>query len=180
MCKRCSAYVDLQDYRITSTLSKNLRTKGRIVVEEEGCLLNTDSCAGEAVLKGKLIGKLTADSLEIHKPFQIKGTFKTGKLILPADTVLRWPEGLALRDADIAGELVANIKATGAVTLRSTAHCFGDIEARQVIIESGAVVVGRMKTGAACTMKETPLTPPGVAVAPGPGKKPVAAQVPFR
>src|SRR5262250_1910588 len=34
MCKRCSAHVDLRDYRVSSTLSKNLRTKGQILVEE--------------------------------------------------------------------------------------------------------------------------------------------------
>ena len=50
MCKRCSAHVDLQDYDIANTLSKNLRTKGRVVLHETGCLLNTDSIAGEAIL----------------------------------------------------------------------------------------------------------------------------------
>ena len=180
MCKRCSAHVDLQEYRITATLSKNLRTKGRIIVEVEGCLLNTDSYAGEAILKGKLIGKLTADTLEIHRTHQIKGTFHTGKLVLPADTVLRWPAGIPVRDADIAGELVTSLRATGIVTLRSTARFFGDIEARHLVIESGAVLVGAMKTGAACTVQETPFVPPGVASSAMPGRTPSASAVPAR
>ena len=179
MCKRCSAHVDLQDYRITATLSKNLRTKGRIIVEAEGCLLNTDSYAGEAVLKGKLIGKLTADSLEIHQGCQIKGSFKAGKLIIPAGTVLRWPPGILLKSADIAGELVANVKATGTVILRATAHFFGEIEARNVVIESGAVIVGALKTGSASTVKEVPILPPGVALAAKPGQPPAAATLPI-
>jgi len=178
MCKRCSAHVDLQDYRITATLSKNLRTKGRIVVEPEGCLLNTDSFAGEAVLKGKLIGKLTADSLEIHQGCQIKGGFKAGKLIIPLGTVLSWPQEIVVKNADISGELVAKVKATGTVLLRATAHFFGDIEARHVVIESGAVMVGALKTGSACTVKEVPIMPPGVALAPPLGRPPPAAVLP--
>jgi cytoskeletal protein CcmA (bactofilin family) len=179
MCKRCSAHVDLQDYRITATLSKNLRTKGRIVVEADGCLLNTDSYAGEAVLKGKLIGKLTADSLEIHQGYQIKGSFKAGKLIIPLGTVLRWPQEILVKSADISGELVANLKATGTVIVRASAHFFGEIEARHVVIESGAIFVGAMKTGAASTVKEVPILPPGVALAPQPGRPPAAAALPL-
>src|SRR5947207_437498 len=34
MCKRCSSHMDLRDYQISSTVSKNFRTKGRFVVEE--------------------------------------------------------------------------------------------------------------------------------------------------
>src|SRR5262249_43228174 len=67
MCKRCSSHVDLGDYVITQTLSKNFRTYGRLVIEEKGYLLNTDSLVGEAVIKGRVIGKLTTDRvLEIH------------------------------------------------------------------------------------------------------------------
>src|SRR5215472_16428700 len=75
MCKRCSGYVDLTDYRITQTLSKNFRTHGWLVVEEKGYLLNTVSLVGEAVIKGRVIGKLaTENTLEIHSSAQLKGT----------------------------------------------------------------------------------------------------------
>lgn len=181
MCKRCSAHVDLQDYDIANTLSKNLRTKGRVVIGETGCLLNTDSIAGEAILKGKLIGKISADSLEIHRTAQIKGSFKTRKLILPADSVLRWAEVLVVRDADISGELTASLRATGTVRLRASALFFGDIEAKHLVVEDGAVVVGEMKLGDACEVEE-----PRPSVAMGSGAtagapKPVAQQaLPFR
>ena len=181
MCKRCSAHVDLQDYDITNTLSKNLRTKGRVMIQETGCLLNTDSYAGEAILKGKLLGKLNADSLEIHRTAQIKGSFKTRKLILPADSVLFWPESLLVRDADISGELTANLRATGTVCLRATAVFFGDIEAKHLVVEDGAVVVGEMKLGDACEVEEPkPAMVIGSAATAG-TPRPVAQQaLPFR
>ena len=180
MCKRCSAHVDLQDYDISNTLSKNLRTKGRVVLQETGCLLNTDSIAGEAILKGKLLGKLNADSLEIHRTAQIKGSFKTRKLILPADSVLFWPESLLVRDADISGELTASLRATGTVRLRASAVFFGDIEAKHLVVEEGAVVVGEMKLGAACEVEEPkPAVIIGSAVTAG-APRPVAQVLPFR
>ena len=53
MCKRCSAHLDLKDHQISSAVSKNFRTKGRIVIEEGGFLFNTETTAHEAVVKGR-------------------------------------------------------------------------------------------------------------------------------
>ena len=36
MCRHCSHYVDLHDYRITHPLAKNFKTKGALVVELKG------------------------------------------------------------------------------------------------------------------------------------------------
>jgi hypothetical protein len=46
MCKRCGSYLDLADYRITQTVSKNFRTHGRLVIEEKGYVLNSEAQVG--------------------------------------------------------------------------------------------------------------------------------------
>jgi len=148
MCKRCSAHVDLRDYVITTTVSKNFKTKGRMVVEQGGCLLNTEALASEVVLKGKLIGKLAAEGmLELHGTAEVKGSFKAGCLVIPVGQRIRWPAKLALADAEISGELAANIYATGTVRVRATGRFFGDVEALNLVVESGAVLVGSAKIG---------------------------------
>jgi len=167
MCKRCSSHVDLRDYDITQTVSKNFRTRGRFVIHEGGCLLNTDTSVQDAILKGKIIGKLNAEgTLEIHRTAEIKGSFKAGILVIPADTVFRWPEPLALGGTDIAGELQANLVATGTVILRSTARFFGNIEAAAMQVESGAVVVGRIQLGKPAAAVPAPIPSPTPASAP--------------
>jgi cytoskeletal protein CcmA (bactofilin family) len=150
MCKRCSGHVDLSDYRITSTVSKNFRTHGWLVVEEKGYILNTDSLVGEAVIKGRVIGKLAAENtLEIHSSAHIKGTFTAGRLVIPPGNHFAWPETLRLGGAEIGGELAANVQATGTVLLKPTARLFGNVEAANLVIESGAVFVGAVKIGKA-------------------------------
>jgi len=148
MCKRCSSHVDLRDYLITQTISKNFRTYGRLVVEEKGYVLNTDSLVGEAVLKGRLIGKIVAHrSLEIYSTASIKGSFNTGRLIIPAGNSFRWSELLRIGGAEIGGELVANIQSSGTIVLKSTGRLFGDVQAANLVVESGAVFVGNAKIG---------------------------------
>jgi cytoskeletal protein CcmA (bactofilin family) len=143
MCKRCSSYVDLSDYRITQTVSKSYRTHGWLVVEEKGYLLNTDSMAAAAVVKGRVIGKLTTQgALEIHSSAKIQGSFSAGCLVIPPGNHFRWPETLRVGAAEIAGELACNLSSAGRVFLKSTARLFGSIEAANLVVDSGAIFVG--------------------------------------
>jgi cytoskeletal protein CcmA (bactofilin family)/predicted RNA-binding Zn-ribbon protein involved in translation (DUF1610 family) len=148
LCKRCGSHVDLKDYRIAHAAARNYRTKGRLVIEKEGFLFNTDTVAGEVVVKGRFLGKLTAErSLEIQPGAEIKGTFTAERLVIPAGTVLRWTDTLALGGAEVAGELVANVHAKGRVVLKATGRYFGQVQAAHLVVESGAVFVGRAEVG---------------------------------
>src|SRR5262245_51199297 len=148
MCKRCSSYVDLSDYRITQTVTKSFRTHGWLVVEEKGYLLNTDALVGEAVIKGRVIGKVVAEgTLEIYSTANIKGQFTAARLVIPAGNHFRWPEPLRAGAIEIAGELVANLCATGTVLLKSTARLFGNIQAANLVVEPSAVFVGAAQVG---------------------------------
>jgi cytoskeletal protein CcmA (bactofilin family) len=148
MCKRCSTYVDLCDYRIDHAVSKNFRTHGAFVIEEKGYVFNTEAEVGDAVVKGRLLGKLVAHrSLTVYSGAEIRGQFQAELLIVPAGQLFRWKTPLAVGGADIAGELVADVQARGTVTVRETGRCFGDITSRHLVVEAGAVVVGAMRVG---------------------------------
>jgi cytoskeletal protein CcmA (bactofilin family) len=148
MCKRCSRYVDLHDYRITSALGKNFKTKGALVVELKGYVFNTESIVGDAVIKGKFHGKLTAQgSLTIYSSADIKGSLTAEHLIIPVENHFCWPDSINVGSAEIAGELAANLRAEDTVTLKSTARFFGNVDAKNMIVEDGAVVVGKMQIG---------------------------------
>ena len=148
MCKWCSCYVDLHDYRITTAMAKNFKTKGALVVEPKGCVFNTESVAGDAVIRGKYHGKLTVErSLTIYSSADIKGNLVTAHLIIPAENHFRWPGRLEVGSAEIAGELAGNLRARGRVVLKSTARLFGDVEAKDLVVEAGLIVVGRMRIG---------------------------------
>jgi cytoskeletal protein CcmA (bactofilin family) len=148
MCKRCSRYVDMKNYVINSAVSKNFKTKGSFVIDPKGYVFNTEAIVSEAVIKGRFLGKLFAEqSLTIYSTAEIKGSFKTARLIVPAANHFRWREQIKIGSAEIAGELAANLLADEIVVLKSTARLFGDVEAANMIIEEGAVVVGHLRIG---------------------------------
>jgi len=148
MCKQCSRYVDLHDYRITSAIAKNFRTKGVFVIEPKGCVFNTDSIVGDAVIRGKFHGKLAVErSLTIYSTADVKGSLTATHMIIPVENHFRWPDLLRVGSAEIAGELAARLCAKDLVVLKSTARFFGDVDARHLMVEDGAVVVGKMQIG---------------------------------
>ncbi|HWN95737.1 MAG TPA: polymer-forming cytoskeletal protein [Methylomirabilota bacterium] len=148
MCKRCSSYIDLQDYTINSGVSKNFRTKGRFVVEAKGYVFNTDIIAREIVVRGKVIGKLAAEqSLTIYSTAEIRGAFRTPLLVVPAQNVLHWREPLRVGSVEISGEVVSHIEAELTVTVRASGRLFGNVRARNLVMEEGAILVGTVNVG---------------------------------
>src|ERR1051326_6082644 len=148
MCKRCSSHIDLRDYHINKAVSQNFKTKGAFVIEPKGYVFNTEAIVGDAVIKGKFLGKLVAEhSLTIYTSADIKGSFRTGRLVIPAENHFRWEEPLNVGAAEIAGELAAHIRAEGAVVLRASGRLFGDVQARHLVVEEGAVIVGKARVG---------------------------------
>jgi cytoskeletal protein CcmA (bactofilin family) len=158
MCKKCSRYLDLQDYRINNAVSKNFKTKGSFTVEPKGYVFNTETVAGDIIIKGKFHGKLSAErSLTIYSTAELKGSLAAAHLVIPAENHFRWPEIIKTGSAEIAGELAANLHATGTITLKSTARFFGNLDAANLVVESGAVVVGKMNIGSAARNKQNRL-----------------------
>src|SRR5258705_6612794 len=104
--------------------------------------------AGDAIIKGRFLGKLVTErSLTIYSTAEIKGSFKAGRLVIPVANRFHWKELLKVGAAEIAGELVANLQSEGTIILKSTARMFGDVEAKNLVVEEGAVVVGTLRLG---------------------------------
>jgi cytoskeletal protein CcmA (bactofilin family)/DNA-directed RNA polymerase subunit RPC12/RpoP len=160
MCKRCSAHIDLRDYQINEGVSRNFRTKGQFIIEQKGYVFNTEATVGDAVIKGRFLGKLVAErSLTLYSTAEIKGSFRTARLVIPAGNHFRWKKDLSVGSAEIAGELVANLQSPGTVTLKSTSRFYGDVEANNLVVEEGAVVVGNLRIGPPVLTSVAP--PPG-------------------
>ncbi|MBI3881732.1 MAG: polymer-forming cytoskeletal protein [Verrucomicrobia bacterium] len=161
MCKRCSTHVDLRDYQIDQAVSKNFRTHGAFVIGEKGYVFNTEANVGDAVIKGRLLGKLTAHrSLTIYSTAEIRGTFRAALLIIPVGNCVAWKLPLDVGEVEIAGELAANVHIDGTVRIKSTGRLFGDVQVRNLIVEPGAVLVGNVRLAPSVAPTPEPLLSP--------------------
>jgi cytoskeletal protein CcmA (bactofilin family) len=148
MCKRCSSYIDLQDYSITSAVSKNFKTKGCFVIQPTGYVFNSETKASDAVIKGRFIGKLAVENtLTLHSTAQIKGSFTAGTLLVPAGNNFHWPSPIQVGAAELEGELVADLDLARGLFVRTGGRFFGNLKAATVVAEPGAVLVGTARIG---------------------------------
>jgi cytoskeletal protein CcmA (bactofilin family) len=148
ICRQCSAHLDLCDYHVASIAFKSFKTTGRLIIEESGYVHDTGAVVGEAIIKGKFRGNLTAArSLTVHPTGQLMGTIRTARLIIPQRTRFVWPEEIRVREADIYGEVEAKLCAEDRVLLASSARFFGELQATRLIVEDGAVFVGTTRVG---------------------------------
>jgi cytoskeletal protein CcmA (bactofilin family) len=148
ICKRCSAYVDLHSYSITNSLAKNFKTKGEFTVELKGWVFNTETLVGDAIIRGKFHGKLAVErSLTIYSTAELKGSITAGLLVIPEKNHFRWDAQIRVGSAEISGELAADLRAEERVIVKAAARLFGNVDARALVVEEGAVIVGRMQIG---------------------------------
>src|SRR5262249_54396453 len=111
-------------------------------------VFNTEIIASDAVIKGRFLGKFFVEhSLIVYSTVEIKGSFKTAWLIVFVANHFRWLELIKIDFAEIAGELVANLQVNETIVVKSIARLFGDVDAVNLVIEEGAVVVGRIRIG---------------------------------
>src|SRR5439155_12529170 len=53
-CPGCSAHIDLRDYKITTSFSRSIRTRGEVYLTSKGDLSSTSVVCRSAMLEGKL------------------------------------------------------------------------------------------------------------------------------
>ena len=87
------------------------------------------------------------NTLTIFSTADIKGSLSAAHLEIPAGNCFFWPGLIEVRSAEIAGEFEGNLRAEGAVILRATARLIGDLEAGNLAVADGTVIVGRMRIG---------------------------------
>jgi len=148
MCKRCSRHIDLLDYSFSVAVSRNFKTKGTFVIQPKGYVFNTETIVGEAVIRGRFLGKLVVErSLTIYSTAEIKGSFTAGRLVIPEGNCFRWREQIKVGSAELAGELVANLAVQHGIIVGPAGRLFGDFQARSLVVEAGGVIVGNGRVG---------------------------------
>src|ERR1700680_2040481 len=82
-CPSCSAHIDLRDYKITTSFSRSIRTRGDVYLSNKGDLSSTSVVCRTALIEGKLRGNLHCDeSVTINFIGKIPGRLSAQHVIL--------------------------------------------------------------------------------------------------
>jgi cytoskeletal protein CcmA (bactofilin family)/ribosomal protein S27E len=181
-CPGCSAHIDLRDYKITTSFSRSIRTRGEIHLTSKGDLSSTSVVCRSALLEGKLRGNLQCEeSATISFVGKIPGRLVANYVCVERKAEVQCFRRVRVANIDIKGRMSGEIIATGAVNIHKTGMLEGNVTAKSITIDKGGIFSGQLVIGQAdltqaeLLPKEKPAssparesTPPGAAVQPLP------------
>jgi len=149
-CPGCSAHIDLRDYKIATSFSRSIRTRGDVFLTNKGDLSSTSVVCQSAVIEGKLRGNLQCEeTITIDFVGKIPGRLGAKHIALERRSDVQCFRRVTVHTIDIKGRMSAEIVATGAVTIHKTGILEGSVTAKSIAIEKGGLFSGQLAIGQA-------------------------------
>src|SRR5436309_13555226 len=158
-CPGCSAHIDLRDYKITTSFSRTIRTRGDVHLTSKGDLSSTSVICNSAIIEGKVRGNLECeDSMTIDLVGKIPGRIGAQHLTVDRKSDIQCFRRVRVTNIDIKGRMSGEIIAAGSVTIHKTGTLDGNVTAKSIAIEKGGMFSGQLVIGQASLTKGELLT----------------------
>ena len=149
-CPGCSAHIDLRDYKITTSFSRTIRTRGDVHLTTKGDLSSTSVICTTAIVEGKLRGNLECeDSMTINLVGKIPGRIGAQHMVVERKSDIQCFRRVRVTNIDIKGRMSGEILASGAVTIHKGGALDGNVTAKSIAIEKGGMFSGQLVIGQA-------------------------------
>src|SRR5438309_5377781 len=149
-CPGCSAHIDLRDYKITTSFSRSIRTRGEVHLTSKGDLSSTSVICKSALIEGKLRGNLQCEeSATINFVGKIPGRLTANYVSVERKSDVQCFRRVRVASIDIKGRMTGEIIATGAVNIHKTGVLDGNVTAKSITIDKGGVFSGQLVIGQA-------------------------------
>src|SRR4051794_34323758 len=174
-CPGCSAHIDLRDYKIATSFSRSIRTRGELHLTSKGDLSSTSVICKSAIIEGKLRGNLQCEeSATVSYVGKIPGRLTANYICVERKSDVQCFRRVRAGSIDIKGKMSAEIIATGPVNIHKTGVLEGNVTAKSINIEKGGIFSGQLVIGQA-DLTQAELLPSTSTVAPAPPESGLAA-----
>jgi len=158
-CPGCSAHMDLRDYKINTSFSRSIRTRGDIHLTNKGDLNSTSVVCRTALIEGRMRGNLEcSESATINFVGKVPGRLTANYVCVERKADVQCYRRVFVRNIDIKGRLTAEIIATGTVNIHKTGVLDGNVTAKAINIDQGGLFSGQLVIGEAA-LKQGELLP---------------------
>ncbi len=145
ICRDCGAYIDLQDYKITGSFSRNIATRGTVVVSRNGVLSSSKIICANALIYGKLRGNLLCTGkVTLRVRGRLPGSLEAAYLVIEKGSDIEFGLPIKVTGLDVAGRMSAQIISDGHVNVHRSGHLSGPVRAKGFTVEKGGVFEGEL------------------------------------
>jgi len=148
ICPSCSAHIDLSDYKITTSFSRSIRTRGDVHVTTKGDLSSSSVRCRRAIIEGRLRGNLdSAGTIVINTSGKIPGRLSASEIVVEKRAEVQFFRRVRVSNMEIRGRMSGEIVADGLVTIRKNGVLEGTVAAKSINVEKGGVFSGQLIIG---------------------------------
>ncbi len=109
-CKACGAYIDLQDYKINGSFSRNIKTRGTVYLGSKGDLSSSKVVCDHATIHGKMRGNLHCTGrVTVKVQGRLFGTVEAGELLVEKGSEVVFSRPIKAVTAEIHGHMSGQI-----------------------------------------------------------------------
>jgi cytoskeletal protein CcmA (bactofilin family) len=165
-CPKCSAHLDLRDYKISTPFSRSIRTHGEVHVTSKGDLSSSSVMCRSALIEGKVRGNLhCAGTATVNYSGKIPGRVTADHLLIERKAEVQFFRRVRVKSIEIRGHMTGEVISETVVVIHRNASLDGDVTAKSISVEKGGVFSGQLVIGSS-GLKQAELLPeqkPGIA-----------------
>lgn len=144
-CRHCGAYVDLQNYKINGSFSRDIKTCGSLLVLARADLASSKVICGSATVYGKVRANLyCSGDVAVRYDGKIYGEIEGRNLHVEKGANVEFVRPLKFSSADIEGTMSGHILSDGHVIIRRTGQLAGAVTAKAFTVEQGGLFEGEL------------------------------------
>lgn len=144
-CKACGAYIDLQDYKVNGSFSRNIKTRGTIFVGTKGDLSSSKIICSEAVLHGKMRGNLYCEGpVTIRVEGKLFGSIEAGPVIVEKGSDVQFARPLKAASLEVHGRMSGHVASGSHIIISRSGSLEGDVTATGFTVEKGGLYQGEL------------------------------------
>jgi cytoskeletal protein CcmA (bactofilin family) len=148
ICPSCSAHIDLSDYKIATSFSRSIRTRGEVHVTTKGDLSSSSVRCQRAIIEGRLRGNLDcAGAIVINTSGKIPGRLSASEIVVEKRSEVQFFRRIRVGSIEIRGRMSGEVVADGMVTIRKNGVLEGNVIAKAINVEKGGTFSGQIVVG---------------------------------
>jgi cytoskeletal protein CcmA (bactofilin family)/predicted RNA-binding Zn-ribbon protein involved in translation (DUF1610 family) len=148
LCPKCGAYIDLQDYKISSIYTRSIRTGGRLIVAGKGDLIGRRTFCGSAEILGSLRGILICTgAVRIKLKGKMSASIEAKTVYIEKKCDVEMAHPIRAESVEIEGAISGQIIATRKVVVHQTGRLTGTVSALGFTVEKGGCFLGELSIG---------------------------------
>jgi len=137
-CRHCGAYVDLQNYKINGSFSREIKTCGSLLVLARADLASSKVICGSATIYGKVRANLySSGDVAVRYEGKIYGEMEGRNLHIEKGADVEFVRPLKFASAEIDGRMSGQLFSDGHVGIRRNGPRTGSKADKAVTVEQG-------------------------------------------